>query len=93
MNINEAKLLSFVTSLVKEELDESLIYRLFNLTRDCYPVPDEVEPVKFDLKPLFDFMLGEKKIDAIREHRRLTGAGLKESKEEVERIMDKIKGE
>lgn len=88
MNINEAKLLSFVTSLVKEELDEYSINRLMVLVKGC-----RCEPHNFDLKPLFDFMLSERKIDAIKEHRRLTGSYLKESKDEVERIMDRIKGE
>lgn len=86
MNINEAKLLSFVTSLVKEELDDYNINRLIVLIKECQSKP-------IDLKPLFDCMLNSKKIEAIKEYRRLTGAYLKESKDEVERIMDEIKGE
>lgn len=86
MNINEAKLVSFVTSLVKEELDEYSINRLTVFIKECQSKP-------IDLKPLFDYMISNRKIEAIKEHRRLTGSYLKESKDEVERIMDRIKGE
>lgn len=93
MNINEAKLVSFVTNLAKEELDNYNIDRLINLVKACYPVPVEAERTKVDLKPLFDYMLNDRKIDAIGEYCQLTGAGLKESKEEVERTIDRIRGE
>lgn len=81
MNIDEAKLVSLVTSIVREELDK------------YYSVPVEAEPIRVELKYLFDYMLNNRKIDAIKEYRQLTGAGLKEAEDEVERIMDSIKGE
>ncbi len=40
-----------------------------------------------NLIPMFDFILAGKRIDAIKEHRRLTGMGLRESKDEIERLI------
>ena len=45
------------------------------------------EPTKVDLVPLFNAICDDKKIEAIKEHRLLTGFGLRESKNEVERLM------
>lgn len=91
MNINEARLVSFVTSIVDAELDDYTINRLVNLAKACHSIQVEAERIKVDLKPLFDYMLNDRKIDAIKEHRQLTGAYLKEAKDEVERIMDRIR--
>lgn len=39
---------------------------------------------------LLGFMVNDRKIDAIRTHRALTGYGLKESKDAVERVMNRF---
>ena len=93
MNINEAKIVSFVTNLVGSEISEITIMRLLVLVKNCYPVQVEAEPTTVDLKHLFDAMLSNRKIDAIKEYRQLTRLGLKDSKDEVEWIMNRIKGE
>lgn len=93
MNINEAKLVSFVTALVNDGvLSINDIENLMYHVKACYPVQSEPELVKVNLKPLFDYMLSGRKIEAIKEHRMLTGQGLKESKDEVERVMNKFNG-
>ena len=43
-----------------------------------------------DLQPLFAAMATQRKIDAIKAYRTLTGEGLKESKDAVEMIMSKF---
>ena len=43
-----------------------------------------------DLVPLFNRICEDKKIEAIKEHRQVTGFGLKESKDEIERLMNYI---
>lgn len=45
---------------------------------------------KIDLLPMFSYMLNGRKIDAIKEHRMLTGFGLKESKDAIDSIMEKF---
>ena len=46
------------------------------------------EPTKVDLVPLFDALVYGRKIDAIKHHRQLTGMFLKESKDEVEKLIN-----
>lgn len=93
MNIDEAKLVSFVTSLMDEEMNEYAIERLFDLVKACYPVTVEAKPFKVDLKPLFDAMLNNRKIDAIKEYRQLTGECLKYAHADVIGFMNRIRGE
>lgn len=55
---------------------------------------DEQHMKKIDVQrhvsDLFGFMLTDRKIDAIRSYRTLTGQGLKESKDAVESIMSRL---
>lgn len=51
-----------------------------------------IEPPKqIELKKLFDFLCADKKIDAIKEHRIISGLGLKESKDEIERLYQAMR--
>lgn len=50
----------------------------------------EHEQLKVNLVPMFDAMLTNRKIDAFKEYRTLTGFGLKESKDEIERLMARM---
>ena len=58
---------------------------------DAHPGLDANKIHKADVSrlvaDLFGHMLGERKIEAIRNYRMLTGEGLKESKDIIERIM------
>ena len=80
-----ACLVSFLSSRTGHEFTTDEMRVLSELTEaQQNPVP----PV--DLKPLFDAMVSGQKIDAIRTYRTLTGFGLKESKDEVERVMELV---
>ena len=83
---NFAGLVSYVTSLCNRELNFHEINHLSSHVEQMH------EPVstKADLIPLFNAICSDKKIEAIKEYRTLTGFGLKESKDEVERLMNKI---
>ncbi len=50
--------------------------------------PPATVPTPQDARDLLLAIVGERKIDAIKAYRSLTGDGLKESKEAVERVMD-----
>lgn len=49
-----------------------------------------VNPIKVNLYPLFDAIVAGKKIDAIKAYRELTGEGLLESKNAIERLPMKM---
>lgn len=84
-----ARLVSYVTNLCRHELDGFQIDDMLKIiSSDVLPTPPKV-----DLKPLFNFLLGENKIEAIKEYRSLTRASLVDSKNEVERIYNQIKRE
>lgn len=77
--IKFAELVSYVSTITGSHLDLYIIDRLNTLTAS-------VGNNTVNLVPLFDALASGRKIDAIKEHRRLTGFGLKESKDEVERV-------
>lgn len=62
---------------------------------DAHPGLDENKIHKADVSravvDLFGHMLCERKIEAIRNYRALTGYGLKESKDAVEAVMSRLK--
>lgn len=89
MSINVVKFTAFISSLTlmfNKTIDENdascIINDIENMTKN--------NGEKINLIPMFDAILGYRKIDAIREYRALTGFGLKESKDEIERIMNKM---
>jgi hypothetical protein len=83
-----ARLVSWITVLMgdRSSMTFDQINCLNDLVQPISPVPAPHSYVNLNL--LFDAMIAGKKIEAIREHRMLTGMGLKESKDEVERLMN-----
>lgn len=86
--IKFAELISYLTVVAGHRFDADTISGIEQRI-DSFNEPSIAlaEVIRVDLVPLFDFIHKGLKIDAIREHRRLTGFGLKESKDEIERIM------
>ena len=84
---NFAALVTFVQYRVSSDnmLDQHDINELINLVEK---MQEPTEPIKADLVPLINAICEDKKIEAIKEHRLLTGFGLRESKNEVERLMN-----
>lgn len=90
--IKFASFISYLTSINSGSLIEYEIEVIADRIKDMLEPSASMEvataePIRVDLVPLFDCIHKGLKIDAIREHRRLTGFGLKESKDEIERIM------
>lgn len=88
--IKFAELISFLTNVTGNRFNAdtiSDIERRIGSFNEPSQSPALVEVIKVDLVPLFDWIAKGLKIDAIREYRALTGMSLKESKDEIERIM------
>ena len=90
MNMNKfAYLVSWLTHITEQELDSYNVEKLNDLVQGLIePVPVQEQP-KTDVGEL-DHLLGlmqegTRKIEAIKSYRMLTGAGLKESKDAVEK--------
>lgn len=88
-----AELISYLTVVAGHRFDAATISGIEQRV-ETFNEPEaqseQLSQPKIDLVPMFDFMLQNQKINAIKEHRRLTGFGLKESKDEIERIMNKF---
>ena len=77
---------SIVTVIANRRLNENEIETLaYSFERNG--------AVSGDVTVMFDAMLTGRKIDAIKEHRIITKMGLKESKDEIERVMFRFKQE
>lgn len=83
--IKFAKLISYLSSRFDRILAEDTIVDIAAYTNDINEAPQRI-----NLTPMFKAIIDSRKIDAIREHRAITGMGLKESKEEIESIYDII---
>jgi len=86
--IKFAKLVSHIQSLMhrRDTLNEDDIRDLDYIIDIDIPEPDVIHPASSDISQLMFLMQqGTYKIEAIKLHRKLTGWGLKESKEEVEK--------
>lgn len=79
-----AWLISMLSAYYGKSLDVVDIETMYNSIEAMY-VNKQVS-----VTAMFDHMLANRKIDAIREHRALTGMGLKESKDEIERVMFRL---
>lgn len=94
MNVNEQLLISFVTSLTGSRMLTTNEVMDFNeLVKAAMP---EYQPNGVNgpaIARMFQAMKDGRKIDAIREHRSMTGYGLKESKDEIEKYFPSQKGE
>ena len=86
--IGFARLLSHLTKLTGHEFDRYEIGQVLNLITESTPVAQA--PDANTVRDLLNFLASNRKIEAIKAHRTLTGDGLKESKDAVERIMDQI---
>lgn len=78
-----ASLMSYISAVTGREFSEHDVSRI-------YEIVDGMVPVGGDVKLLFDAMLNNRKIDAIKEYRVFTKEGLKESKDAVESIMNRF---
>ena len=86
---NFATLVAYVQYMANRGslISEYEIEDLLKLVKAFEDTPAQVEPTKVDLAPLFNAIYNNKKIEAIKEYRNLTNFGLKESKDEIERLM------
>jgi len=91
-----AKVLVYIAGIVqRNNLDSTDIDVLDDMIDINIPVctPDAIYPKNENVEALMKHMAGGTyKIDAIREYRALTGMGLKESKEAVERYWNVNRG-
>ncbi len=93
-----SQLISAVTQLCGYKMLNQDVVNLLKLVEECYP---EVAPQPHWTKPLvlqdivrmFEHMKGQRKIEAIKELRNMTNAGLKEAKDTIEIIYDRIQFE
>ena len=83
-----ARLIALITSEYKYMHDD-FVKAVDDLIDIEVPEPQIVRPSNENVERLMALMVeGTKKIDAIREHRTITGMGLKESKDAVERYWN-----
>lgn len=80
-----ARLIAYLSALTHHSYDEFEIRQIDDL------VSRAPAPSVGNVRNLLYAMSNDRKIEAIKEFRTLTGDGLKESKEAVERVMDKMK--
>ena len=81
-----AQLVHFIGNRLNANLTDVFIASLDEIIDIDVPEPQVAYPKNENVERLMMFMVGgTHKIDAIREHRALTGMGLKDSKDAVER--------
>lgn len=80
MNINEAMVISFVTSLIDRMLSESEIGFLLGFVKTVSNSYSNTE-----LETLMDAMKNGRKIEAIKAYRTMTGSSLLDAKNAIER--------
>lgn len=85
MNINEAKLVSLVTSMVGFVLDGDQLVSLITAVKACYASTSGNYCNPVHVEDLLKAIKEHKVIDGIRAVRVLTGLGLKEAKDLVEK--------
>src|SRR5690349_16680844 len=84
-----ARLIAYIIALTGADLSEAQIMKIDSLTKQPIPEPRRnASPA--EITALFEAMLSDRKIEAIKIHRTLTGYGLKESKDAVESLMARI---
>lgn len=94
MKLPEAQFVSYVSSLAGRvlELDELSVLNAY-ASKAYAPVPAPVVG-KVNLDPLFKALLDDgsaNRIEAVKQHRALTGLGLKESLAAVDSIKNRLK--
>jgi len=81
-----AKLIGFIERNHALNMSENQIQCIDDIIDIEVPEPIKIYPRAENIEALMKYMAeGTNKIDAIREHRALTGMGLKDSKDAVER--------
>ena len=90
-----SKLVSYVTTKCGWNLHDNDVNILLGLVEECYPpVPEQphwTKPLVLeDIIRLFEEMKAGRKIGAIKELRTMTNAGLKEAKETIEILYDRL---
>ena len=86
--IKFARLIAYVQQICDEDLNDFNIQEMDNIIDSEVPMPEQqaVYPRNENVERLMMLMVeGTRKIEAIKEHRAITGFGLKESKDAVER--------
>lgn len=78
--IKFASFISYLSCRFAQSVDISACENIFEHVRQIN------EPDRINLTPLFDALACSRKIEAIKEYRTLTGEGLLESKNAIERI-------
>lgn len=87
MNINHCKLVSYVTSLANRCLDSYEVQEVLKHVDNCIPPQTTAQVVDWHTlsELLKEMACGQKKIECIKLYRQLTGVGLKETKDEIEK--------
>jgi ribosomal protein L7/L12 len=88
-NIKFAKLISRISYYhsTSQAIDENDIIEIDKIVNEMVEESRQAS----NLVPLFDAILQYRKIDAIKAYRDITRMGLKESKDEIERLMSAFK--
>jgi ribosomal protein L7/L12 len=91
--IGLARLIAYLCSLSRtHSFDRYEIGQIDSIiTESLAQKPAAVVPSAADARLLLEAIASGRKIEAIKAFRCLTGDGLKESKDAVERVMDKMK--
>jgi ribosomal protein L7/L12 len=69
-------------------ISEDIIVSIAGKVQEIIEAEETAPAARVNLKPMFEYMINRNKIEAIKEY--LTGTPLKESKDEIELIMDKL---
>lgn len=92
--IRFAQVVAFIVDAMRTGFDDEAIRSLDNMIDIADPEP-QIVPGKADAQMVERLMMfmsgGTQKIEAIREHRAITGMGLKDSKDAVERYWGSSK--
>ena len=87
MNIIKfANLISSISTMFDTVMNEQMIVEVVGKIENIIEC-ERTAPPKCNLYPLFDALAAGKKIDAIKAYRELTGEGLLESKNAIERLQ------
>lgn len=83
--IKFASLVGFISCRYALTITQDDMHEIDNLIDIDVPQPEQIYPNASLVTDLLVALRDQKKIDAIRAHRAMTGMGLKESKDEVEK--------
>lgn len=84
--ISFAKLISWLTAKTGYPFNSNDITSVADMILQMQPTPTVATVAPHQINPLLKAMQSNRKIDAIKEYRSLTGASLKDAKDNVERF-------